>query len=72
MPDSIQKLVFLFALAMVVLIGLLLALQVAFGSIADEEPQLVNAQSLVVAALFAFGFALVFGPGIDGGSGDRS
>jgi hypothetical protein len=72
MSESIQKLLLLFGVAMVVLIGLLLALQVAFGSIADEEPEMVNPQSLAVAALFAFGFALVFGTGIDGGGGDRS
>ena len=70
MSDQIQKLLLTFGVAMVGLIAFLFALQVGFGSLADEEPQMVNPQSLLVAALFALGIAIVFGS--DAGNNDQS
>ena len=70
MSDQIQKLLLTFGVAMVGLIAFLFALQVGFGSLADEEPQMVNSQSLLVAALFALGIAIVFGS--DAGNNDQS
>jgi hypothetical protein len=52
-----------FGVAMVAMIALLVALQFGFGSLAEEEPKMINPQSLAVAAVFSAGLTLVFGPG---------
>ena len=49
-----------FGVIMVVLIGCLLVVQVAFGSIAEEEPQMINPRSLAVSAFLAGGLAYAF------------
>ena len=61
MSESVQKMLLFFGVAMVAMIALLVALQVGFGSLAEEEPQMINPRSLAVSALFAAGAALVFG-----------
>jgi hypothetical protein len=60
-----------FGIALVGMIALLVALQVGFGTLAEGEPKMINPRSVVVAALFAAGITLSFGPRpFDGDSGD--
>ena len=66
MSEPVQKVLLYFAAAMVGMIALLLALQVGLGALAEEEPQVINPRSLVVAALFAAGLTLCFGAGSSG------
>lgn len=62
MSESKQRLVLFFGAAMVAMIGLLLALQLGFGALAEEEPQMINPRSLLFAALVAGGITFAFGP----------
>jgi NADH:ubiquinone oxidoreductase subunit 6 (subunit J) len=63
MSESVQKLLIYFGAAMVGMIALLLALQIGFGELVEDEPQMINPRSLVVAAFFAAGIAYLFAPG---------
>ena len=68
MSESVQRMLIFFGFAMVGMIALLVALQIGFGSLAEEEPQMINARSIIVAAIFAAGITLTFGPRpFDGG-----
>ena len=51
-----------FGCSMVGMIALLVALQFGFGALAKDEPQMINPHSLGVAAFFAGGITLAFGP----------
>ena len=57
MSDSAQRMLLLFGVIMVAIIGVLFAFQLGVGSIADEEPQVINPRSLLISGLFAAALA---------------
>ena len=50
-----QRMVLIFGVAMVAMIGLLLVLQIGLGQLATEEPQMINLRSLAFSAVISAG-----------------
>jgi hypothetical protein len=60
MSEPIQRMILLFAAAMVVMIALLLTLQIGLGQLTVDEPHMVNPQSLAFSLLIAAAVTYLF------------